>query len=289
MWVNNAMDDDITAGSLLPRVESATARALAGGALGPIGTSEEVLHDGGYGFRLRTVASLARKEAAQVQAKSGGFDGDPFLPPYEDGLHVGAVPPAHVGLLNKFPVLDHHLLVVTGEYRPQEGALDVADCEALLRVLGAGAGLAFYNGGEAAGASQPHRHLQWVPIAEPPPLAAAVAAGEALPFPVATQALPPEWLADPANGADALQRCYSRLLAAIGRSAAVQPPASPEPYNLLATVERLWVVPRTRGSIDGVAINALGYAGWMLAADSTQAGTVRARGPLALLAAAAGR
>ncbi|MFW5970351.1 MAG: hypothetical protein ACOCP9_06900, partial [Halofilum sp. (in: g-proteobacteria)] len=48
-------------------------------------------------------------------------------------------------------------------------------------------------------------------------------------------------------------------------------------------------VPRTRGSSAGVAINALGYAGWLLAADDTQAETVRTRGPLALLAAAAGR
>ncbi len=281
------MDDDITAGPLLPRVEAATDRALASGTLGPIDTREEVLHDGGYGFRLRTVASLARKEAAQ--ARAGGFQHDPFLPPYEEGLHVGAVPPAHVGLLNKFPVLDHHLLIVTERFRTQEGALEVADCEALLRILGAGAGLAFYNSGEAAGASQPHRHLQWVPLTERPPLEAAVSGGEALPFPVASEALPPVWLDDPVSGAPGLHRCYTRLLAAIGCARGVEYPDRPAPYNLLATRGRVWAVPRTRGSSAGVAINALGYAGWMLAADDTQAETVRARGPLALLAAAAGR
>ncbi|MEF8833369.1 MAG: hypothetical protein V5A42_00765 [Halofilum sp. (in: g-proteobacteria)] len=283
------MDDDITAGPLLPSVEAATGHALASGALGPIDTREEVVHERGYAFRLRTVAGLARKEAAQAQAKAGSFDRDPFLPPYEEGLHVGPVRPAHVGLLNKFPVLENHLLVVTDRFRPQEGALDRADCEALVRILGAGAGLAFYNSGEPAGASQPHRHLQWVPLAERPALEAAVAAGHALPFPVASEPLPPAWIDEPAAGAPALHRCYARLLAAIGCTRDAQHPDAPSPYNLLATRDRVWAVPRTHGSIDGVAINALGYAGWMLAADDTQAETVRTRGPLSLLAAAAGR
>ncbi len=283
------MAEDITAGPLLPRVQAATGRALASGALAPIGTDEEALHDGGYAFRLRTVASLARKEAAQARARAGGFQQDPFLPPYEEGLHVGAVPPAHVGLLNKFPVLDDHLLIVTHRFQPQDGALDVADCEAFLRILRAGAGLVFYNGGEIAGASQPHRHLQWVPLVERPPLEAAVAAGESLPFPVAGERLPPTWLTDPVTGAYELHRCYTRLLGAIGRARATAVPDRPGAYNLLATRDRVWAVPRTHGSIAGVAINALGYAGWMLAADETQAKTVRTRGPLALLAAAAGR
>jgi ATP adenylyltransferase len=280
------MDDDITAGPLLPRVQVATDRALASGALGPIGTGEELLHDGGYAFRLRTVASLARKEAAQEQARASGFDRDPFLPPYEEGLYVGSVPPAHVGLLNKFPVLEHHLLIVTGTFQPQDGVLDVADFEAWLRILRAGAGLAFFNGGRVAGASQPHRHLQWVPLAESPPLEAAVAAGEPLPFPVASEVLPSSWLAEPVAGARAFQHCYTRLLKSIGCAPGADVPA---PYNLLSTRDRIWAVPRAEESVAGVAINALGYAGWMLAADDTQAETVRARGPLALLATAAGR
>lgn len=283
------MAEDITTGPLLPRVQAATGRALASGALGPIGTSEELLHDGGYAFRLRTVASLAHKQAAQTQARAAGFEHNPFLPPFEEGLHVGAVPPAHVGLLNKFPVLDDHLLVVTDGFRPQEGALEVTDCEALLRILGAGAGLVFYNGGETAGASQPHRHLQWVPLAGRPPLEAAVGAGEVLPFPVACEMLRPAWLDQPAAGAAGLHRCYIRLLAAIGCNRGMECPDRPAPYNLLATRDRVWAIPRTRGSSAGVAINALGYAGWMLAADDTQAEAVRARGPMALLAAAAGR
>lgn len=282
-------DEDITAGALLPRVQAATARAMACGTLGPIGTREKVLDDGGYRFRLRIVASLARKEAAEAHARAGGFDRDPFSSPFEEGLYVGRIAPAHVGLLNKFPVLDHHLLIVTDRFAPQEGALDIPDCEALLRVLAAGGGLAFYNGGEIAGASQPHRHLQWVPLAERPPLEAAVGAGETLPFPVASEMLPPAWLDEPAAGAPGLHRCYLRLLVAIGCIPDTEHPQRPAPCNLLATRDRVWAVPRTHGSVEGVAINALGYAGWMLAADDTQAGVVCSRGPLALLAAAAGR
>ena len=45
-----------------------------------------------------------------------------------------------------------------------EYAEDGADFDALARGLAAIDGLAFYNGGTVAGASQPHKHLQLVPV-----------------------------------------------------------------------------------------------------------------------------
>ncbi len=282
------MDEDITDGPLLERVRAACAEALASGALGPIDTREERCSDAGIGFRLRTVASLARKQAAERTACAG--DADPFAPPYEPGLHVGPVRPAHVGLLNKFPVLDAHLLVVTRDWARQDGALARGDCEALLRVLAAGDGLAFYNSGETAGASQPHRHLQWVGLGdERPPLESPLAAGHTLAFPYAAEPLPTEWLDDPATGADAFHACYARLLAAIGRASHGRVPPEPAPYNLAATRDTVWVVPRRTGNSGPVAVNGLGYAGYMLAADDEQADHIRRRGPLALLADAADR
>lgn len=278
------MDEDITAGPLRERVRAACAGALAAGALGPIDTREERFSERGVEFRLRTVASLARKQAA---AAAAGNAGDPFAPPYEPELHVGPVAPAHVGLLNKFPVLDTHLLVVTREWASQDGALDQGDCEALLRALAAGDGLAFYNGGETAGASQPHRHLQWVGLDERPPLEAPIAAGQALGFPYAAEPLRSQWLEQPTAGAEALHACYARLLAAIGRAPGGRLPCEPAPYNLVATRDTIWAVPRRTGHSGRIAVNGLGYAGYMLAADDEQAAFIRRRGPFALLADAA--
>ena len=40
--------------------------------------------------------------------------------------------PRHLSVLNKFNVLDHHLLIVTREFEPQETLLTLDDFEALL-------------------------------------------------------------------------------------------------------------------------------------------------------------
>jgi ATP adenylyltransferase len=56
------------------------------------------------------------------------------------------------------------------------------------------------------------------------------------------------------------------------------------PYNFL--VNELWmlVVPRARECCEGISINALGFAGSMFVRERAQIDTVRALGPLAMLA-----
>src|SRR5699024_7146191 len=93
----------------------------------------------------------------------------PFAPPYDPHLLVGEIPPAHMGLLNKFPALDRHLLIVTRASEPQTDLLTPADCEAVLHMLHGWNGLVYYNGGPQAGASQPHKHLQLIDLPQTPP------------------------------------------------------------------------------------------------------------------------
>ena len=115
-------------------------------------------------FVVRTMSSLARRAESRSAAEaSPGPRRNPFLP-YEDALYVAAITPTHVALLNKFPVQDDHLLIVTRAFAPQEALLDADDFLALAACLAEVDGLAFYNGGEVAGASQPHKHLQLVPL-----------------------------------------------------------------------------------------------------------------------------
>jgi len=154
--------------SLLTLADRVAAAALDSGALVSIPTFVRPMTDHGTEFSVRVVGQLTRK----ATAGAGPASSNPFLP-YEAALHVTDLPPRHVCLLNKFNVVERHLLVITREYSSQLGPLDADDFTALAFCLAAGDGLGFYNGGPAAGASQRHKHLQWIPV--PPrdlPLAA---------------------------------------------------------------------------------------------------------------------
>jgi len=282
-------EEDVTDHGLIERIDAQRRAALASGALGPIETRTETVVDQGIPFILRTVSSLAQKQAAQRRARASGHDADPFLPPYEAELHVGPVRPDHVALLNKFPVLEGHLLVVTREYAPQHEPLTRADCEAWLRTMAAMDGLAFFNSDTMAGASQPHRHLQCVVPREPLPISQLLDAGghQGAPFVHACAPFRAEWLEDPVVGAQGFHDEYRALLVRAG----LGDPEAGElagPYNLAATRELMWLVPRRAEHCGPVGVNALGFAGMLLAANAEQAEYFRREGPLRILDAVAG-
>ncbi len=143
-------------------------RALASGALHPIASQARLLHESGLDFVVRVTTNLARKAQATEAGDASRPAKDPFLPPYEPDLYVGDLSPTHVALLNKFNVLDHHLLIVTRAFEDQHRWLTLADFEALGQAMTADDLLGFYNAGPQSGASQPHKHLQVVrlPLAE---------------------------------------------------------------------------------------------------------------------------
>lgn len=75
-------------------------------------------------------------------------------------------------MLNKFAVVPEHFILVTRAFKQQThllGADDLAAAHACVRAYhdhdGGGSGLfVFFNSGEHSGASQPHRHLQLLPV-----------------------------------------------------------------------------------------------------------------------------
>jgi ATP adenylyltransferase len=256
-----------------------TARALASGALVPIHTEVEHVEDGGVRFLVRVVSSLERKARAAKPASEGGPPKNPFLPPYEEDLYVGPIPPAHVCLLNKFNVFEHHALLITRDYEDQDALLTPADFEALLFGMADFDALAFYNGGRTAGASQPHKHLQLVPVplaagALRTPMDEAIAQRRPLPF---RHALGPP----PREPAQA-HATYMELLRAVG----CEQPGTP--YNLLATRDWMLVVPRAQECFESTSLNALAFAGSLLVKNREQLERVRTVGPMAMLRAATG-
>jgi hypothetical protein len=148
-----------TLGSALERAEQ---RALACGALRPIETVQQTIEDGGIEFVIRRVSSLARRALEQPRgAPSAAAAVNPFLP-FDPNLFVADVSATHVALLNKFNLAANHLVIATRRFVPQEILLDGEDFAALCACLAQLDGLGFYNAGAAAGASQPHKHLQMI-------------------------------------------------------------------------------------------------------------------------------
>jgi ATP adenylyltransferase len=248
--------------------------ALASGALAPIGTTVERVRDRGVDFVVRRVESMAAKPKGNDRSGK-----DPFAPPYDPALWVGEVPPAHLALLNKFPVLERHLLLVTRDYEAQESLLTEADFAAWLEVMGKEEVLGFYNGGPEAGASQPHKHLQAVPLPLGPngvPVPVEPHLGR-LPFLHAFVELDDTRRGEPA----ALHRCYQALWRECGF--APERNRQPVPYNLLLTRRRMWLVPRTQDSVEGIEVNGLGFAGALLARDEAQVELIRRIGPIEVL------
>jgi ATP adenylyltransferase len=264
-------------------IRARAADALARGALAPIPTVSEVVEQAGVRFVVRVLTSMNRRQAAATNRPGDGARPDPFARP-DPLLRVCDAGDSHVCLLNKFPSLAEHALLVTRTFEEQESALSRADLAAACWALGRMDGLVFFNAGPDAGASQRRKHLQLVPtpLGEGPervPSEPLICSG-GLPFLHACTPLPPG--AEP----DALLACYWRLLGEVGLADARESPARPGgAYNLLLTRAWMLLVPRSRECWRDVPVNALGFAGALLVRDRPSLERVRAAGPLTVLTA----
>jgi len=278
-------------GRLFEAVHEQSARAERLGALHSIPTSFELVEDAetGVAFVVRIVEHLGEKrEDAAEQQRSGA---NPFLP-YDRDLYVADLSETHLCLLNKYNVLEHHLLIVTRSFEEQESLLTLADFEALWLCMAEREGLGFYNAGTAAGASQPHKHLQLVsvpigvgPLRTPvdPLIASARFDGplgevEALPFRHSVARLGESSSPGSRGDAGAALALYRSMLDRVGIDA-----EAPLPYNLLVTWDWMFLLPRTRGFFHGIEVNALGFAGTLLARNQRQLAFVKREGPMTLL------
>ncbi len=278
-----------TARDLLARADQVIAVALADGALQPIRTELDWLEQDGLRFSVRWVSSLALKDRARVDTVTARRpDFNPFLPP-EPALTVAALGDDHLVVLNKFPVIDRHLLIVTRRFADQRAPLDEADFAALAAVVGAHGGLGFYNGGRIAGASQAHKHLQWVPAQAsalgdflPALRPGEVLDNPALPWAHAVVGLDEAAWPHPAKAAAAVHAAFRLACARLELPCAADPMP---PYNLLVCRSALLLVPRTREKWDDVSLNSLAWAGSLFVRDRSQIDGLRRSGPLAVLAA----
>lgn len=283
--------DPFEPGTLFERIRARTEHALRCGALEPFASELHVLPEAEVDFVVRLVPGLARKPSPAGAPPTAAPRRNPFLP-YDPDLHVADISATHVCLLNKFSVLEHHVLLVTRRFEDQEDPLGVSDFEALWRCMAEFDALGFYNSSPAAGASQPHKHLQMVPVPLGPsghrtpldPLVEEarrrtrdVGSSPRLPFRHAVAPCGRLAAMDPGAAARASVTLYRELLRVAAGS------GGRPPYNLLATREFLWLVPRSRADCAGIEVNALGFAGALLARDRAELERIRELGPLGVL------
>lgn len=286
---------ELAPGALWSKIQQQTRHAQRCGALQPIDTRYEFLEQGGMRFLVRILANLARKEKADLAQQSQQRLGKPVNPflPYDPDLFVANLSATHLCLLNKYNVVDHHILIITRAYEDQDSWLTLADFEALATCMADIDGLAFYNGGRLAGASQRHKHLQLVPPPlcpdrSPLPLATVIADLVFKPTsaPVASPRLPFHHAIAPLKGeaspgGKTLLETYLALLTHLGVDWSQPPEAFP--YNLLITREWMMAVARQQEHYRSIPVNSLGFAGSLLVKNLEQLDLLKTLGPMTVL------
>ncbi|POR36316.1 Uncharacterized protein TPAR_03485, partial [Tolypocladium paradoxum] len=158
----------------LPELVATTfAKARLDGALHYFPTQVTILPVGSIPFQLRFSPALANKPKGPPPDASSPrppTPADPFAHP-PPGLFIASLGPAHYLVLNKFAVVPEHFILATTAFRPQTHVLEAADLDATRACIrayaaaGGGGLFAFFNCGQHSGASQPHRHVQLLPVA----------------------------------------------------------------------------------------------------------------------------
>ncbi|KAK8016561.1 ATP adenylyltransferase [Apiospora rasikravindrae] len=166
----------IKAPSNLPGlVKAAFEKARVAGDLTYYPTQVAILKPGKSGivFQLRFSPALASKPKPPPPSGGEKEKKKPFNP-FENPLPsmtIAPLPPNHVLVLNKFAIVPEHFILATRTVKPQTHVLEVDDIAAAYACIRAyhddGQELfAFFNSGPHSGASQPHRHVQLLPVTQ---------------------------------------------------------------------------------------------------------------------------
>lgn len=288
-------------GTLWQEILRTTENALRIGTLLPIPTDYEFIEDKGVNFFVRILSSLEKKDEERKRmeevSKSDNFL-NPFLP-YDKTLFVADISDTHIALLNKYNVVENHILIVTRHFEDQEILLTIKDFEALWACMSEFDGLGFYNGGKAAGASQRHKHLQMVPLPLAPkgpevPIEPLLKGTRCIngfemisgfPFLHVFVRLPDDIISSSYNAAEKTFELYSAMLRKVG----LEPPDAEilkrqsAPYCFLVTRKWMLIVPRSREFFDSISINSLGFAGALLVRNKEQMELLKRYGPMTAL------
>ncbi|MCG8489564.1 MAG: hypothetical protein MI756_19000 [Chromatiales bacterium] len=290
------MSIELEKGTLWRKLVNTTQQAIDDKSLHTIETHSYNIRQQGLNFTVRVAENIKRKR----EQKKIEPDFNPFLPP-EAALTVCDISTSHIAVLNKFNVVEHHLLIVTRHYESQDSLLTMADFSALCHCLPEYPSLGFYNAGEDAGASQKHKHLQMVPLPlygeeEPFPFSAVFAKQDEtdticqlpqLPFRHAFSSLPEDLFNRPELAASHCHHLYHDMLKNLEITTLTDSQGEHQsaPYNLLVTRQWMLLVPRTTECWQTISVNAMAYVGSLFVINQEGLKRLEEIGPVNLLRA----
>ena len=109
--------------------------------------------------------SLYLLKHLEQKINAGKRTNDPFLPPFDNGVFIMNLSKTHSLIFNKYMVTRNHLLVITKIFEAQTDTLTENDLFETYNVMKLHSAFAFFNSDEKSGASQKHKHLQILPLA----------------------------------------------------------------------------------------------------------------------------
>ncbi len=248
-------------------------------------------------YIVRIAPNLERKDKARKKqddkAVEIGKSPNPFLP-YNPNMFVSDLSETHLCLLNRFKLFDYPLLIVTREFEEQQSVLTYDDFLSISLCLQEMEGVAFYNGGLKAGATQPHKHFHFIPYPMDIHLSS-------IPIDNALKVLPidaelislknfpyrhlisrTEWSNNDSVEvvAKRLLLKYQALMRNIGQK---KFDTKVEDYNLIITRHWMKLALRSAPAYVSISLNALGFAGIFNVRNESQVNQVKELSPLKIL------
>lgn len=246
-----------------------------------------------YVFHLTELKSLEKRP------EKGDVNNNPFEKP-EPELTIlnsfGSDDEFRI-VLNKFPVVPAHFMLVTKKFKSQDTPLSPNELLATYSVLNklsvgdqSKNWFAFYNCGPNSGASQPHKHVQFMSL--PPnyePFAEKLAQSSVhyipnqnteplqdanLPFAHFVAKLPGELGGD---SEDVLLMTFYSLIQRV-LNVLKDHACDHKSYNFCATTKYMMLVPRSAAKFDDIGINSCGYMGLVLCKNDKIAKEMKERG-----------
>ena len=211
---------------------------------------------------------------------------NPFSP-WEKELEIDKIGDNHQLILNKYPVQKGHILLITNNWKPQNGWLDIDDWKAIQQVNKDTSGLWFFNSSPIAGASQPHRHFQLLRRSR-----------DEISCPREkwflemnldqdiNSKLKKNIIVSKFNFIEnsvSLFELYLELCKKLGLGDPVRDKKPIYPYNVLITNKWISIIKRRKDHIHGFSINSLGFAGYILVTEKSNINYLKKFGPERLL------
>uniref|UniRef100_A0AAV1UWP3 ATP adenylyltransferase n=1 Tax=Peronospora matthiolae TaxID=2874970 RepID=A0AAV1UWP3_9STRA len=228
------------------------------------------------------------KPAASKQAPVESFQ-DPFAKENLDqDLFITQLHGTHNLVLNKFSIVDEHVVLATVDLAPQEEPLDAADFRAMWTAMQELDTFAFFNCGVESGASQPHKHMQLMTYRsmkdimglDTPSLLYFIDQQLRAHSMSQTVQLPELPFChflhriDVADGTDSEKAAadvvaiYDKVLRQMNSTASLKTSAQSGTssslfvsYNLLLTSSFLFMIPRKTEGFNGIEVNSIGFIG----------------------------